>query len=140
MADAEDASPVEPVESLELIELVELLDTHPNAPRNGPVWLAFALVVLSGVLGGLIGYSLVSATCSETSPLLRRLLSDAGTGVDAPSRSCAVQQIGGSLAGSLIAALGTAIVAVLVLRAMAEWRKAPPRPAQNAASREGRSR
>jgi ABC-type Fe3+ transport system permease subunit len=116
MADADDMSQF------------ELLDTHPNAPRQGPVWLAFALVVLASVFGGLIGYSLVAATCSETAPLLQRLLAGADTGVGASSRSCALQQIGGSLAGALIAALGTAIVAVLVLRAMAEWRQAPPRP------------
>jgi hypothetical protein len=105
---------------------VELLDSHPNAPRRGPVWLAFGLVVLAGVLGGLIGTSLVGATCSETPPLLQRVLAGAGTGVLAPERSCTAPALGATFAGSLIAALGTAIVAVLVLRAMAEWRKTPP--------------
>jgi hypothetical protein len=104
----------------------ELLDTHPNAPRRGPVWLAFGLVVLAGVMGGLIGSSLVGATCTETPPLLQRVLAGAEPLVLAPRRSCTVQQLGGSLSGALIAALGTAVVAVLVLRAMAEWRKTPP--------------
>ena len=103
-----------------------ILDTHPNAPRRGPVYLAFGLVVLAGVLGGLIGSSLVSATCSTRPPLLQRVLHGIEPLVAAPERSCTTQQFGGTLGGALIAALGTAVVAVLVLRAMAEWRKTPP--------------
>lgn len=104
-----------------------LLDTHPNAPRQGPVWLAFASVVVAGVLGGLIGSSLIAATCAETPSLLERLLAAAGTGVDASRSSCTWPKLGGGLLGGIVAALGTAIVAVLVLRAMAEWRRTPPR-------------
>ncbi len=106
-----------------------LLDSHPNAPRRGPVYLAFGLVVAAGVLGGLIGWSLVDATCSETPPLLRRLLAGAVDGFGAPRRSCVAQQTAGALAGAVAAALGCAVVAVLTLRAMAEWRKTPPRAA-----------
>jgi hypothetical protein len=104
-----------------------LLDTHPNAPRQGPVWLAFSSVVVAGVLGGLIGSSLVAATCSETPSLLERVLAGAGTGVDASRSSCTWPKIGGGILGGVVAALGTAVVAVLVLRAMAEWRRTPPR-------------
>jgi hypothetical protein len=105
-----------------------LLDTHPNAPRRGPVYLAFALVVLAGVLGGLIGWSLADATCTEQAPLLRRLLAGAIGRIDAPRRSCVAQETGGALGGALIAASGCAVVAVLALRAMAEWRRSPPPP------------
>ncbi len=103
----------------------ELLDTHPNAPRKGPVWLAFALVVASGLMGALIGSSLVGATCSERPPLLQRVLAGAEPLIGAPQRSCTAPQLGGTLAGAIMAAVGTGIVAVLVLRAMAEWRKTP---------------
>lgn len=104
----------------------ELLATHPNAPRKGPVYLAFGLVVVAGVLGALIGYSLITATCDETAPLLQRLLAGAVPGIDAPERSCTARELGGGLAGTVIAAFGCAVVAVLVLRAMAEWKKTPP--------------
>lgn len=104
-----------------------LRETHPNAPRQGPVWLAFGLVVFAGVLGGLIGSSLVAASCSETPSLLERVLAGAGTGVDAPRTSCTWPEVGGGVVGGIVAALGTAIVAVLVLRAMAEWRRTPPK-------------
>ncbi len=103
-----------------------VLDSHPNVPRRGPVYLAFGLVVVAGVLGGLIGSSLVSATCSTRPPLLQRVLNGIEPLVGAPQRSCTAQQLAGTLGGALIAALGTAVVAVLVLRAMAEWRKTPP--------------
>jgi hypothetical protein len=124
-------APAEPestdsVTSASPLDDFSLLDTHPNVPRRGPVYLAFGLVVVAGVLGGLIGSSLVSATCSTTPPLLQRVLNGIEPLVGAPRRSCTPQQFTGTLGGALIAALGTAVVAVLVLRAMAEWRRTPP--------------
>jgi len=35
---------------------------HPNLPRRGALRLAFAGIALSGILGGLIGYGLITTS------------------------------------------------------------------------------
>jgi len=87
----------------------------------------FAAVVVAGVLGALIGWGLVRAGCDEELRLGHRVLGSI-TGYDAPSRSCAPFLVGGALAGTLVAALGTGVVGVLLLRAQSEWRAHPPQP------------
>jgi hypothetical protein len=67
--------------------------------------LAFASILFGGVLGGLIGYSLIRVQSRNSS----------GT----------TKALGASL-GALLIAGGTAILAVLVLRAMGEWRRVDP--------------
>jgi hypothetical protein len=63
--------------------------------------LAFVSILLGGLAGALIGYALVDIQYSGDS----------------------VVPVGlGLLIGSIVAAGGTAIVAVLVLRALGEWR------------------
>ena len=64
--------------------------------------LAFAAILLAGVCGGLIGASLVNIQCKG----------DCST----PSGIAAVF-------GALVCAAGVAVVVVLVLRAMGEWRR-----------------
>lgn len=64
--------------------------------------LAFVAILFAGAAGGLIGASFVGLTCDG----------DCGT----------AQGLGG-VAGALFAAGGVAVVAVLVLRAMGEWRR-----------------
>jgi hypothetical protein len=77
----------------------------PMLPSRGVYLFAFAAVVFAGVLGGIIGYG----------------IADVGSDSDAA-------KFVGTLLGSIIAAGGVGIVAVLVLRAMAEWRRTnPPR-------------
>jgi hypothetical protein len=69
--------------------------------------LAFASVLLGGACGGVIGWALMDLQYKGNHAL-------AGVGI---------------LVGALVAAAGTAVVAVLVLRAMTEWRSiqhAPP--------------
>ena len=70
---------------------------------------AFAAICLGGVAGGLIGYSLVRMQCDG---------------------DCALPLGLGIFVGAVIAAGGMSIVAVLVLRAVGEWRElqdtAPP--------------
>ncbi len=61
---------------------------------------AFVAILVAGLAGGLIGYTLVRLQCSGT---------------------CAVQRGIGAFAGSVAAALGMSVVAVLVLRAVGEW-------------------
>ena len=63
---------------------------------------AFAAIVLAGLAGGLIGYSLVKLQCDG---------------------DCAVPEGLGILIGAVATAAGMSIVAVLVLRAVGEWRE-----------------
>ena len=63
---------------------------------------AFVAILLSGLAGGLIGYSLISLQCEG---------------------DCALPEGLGLLVGALVAAGGMSIVAVLVMRAIGEWRE-----------------
>jgi putative membrane protein len=64
--------------------------------------LAFVAILVGGLCGGLIGYSVTDLQCTS---------------------GCGGAKAGlGALIGALLAAGGVAVVAVLVLRAMAEWR------------------
>ena len=63
---------------------------------------AFAAICLGGLAGALIGHSLVELQCEGDCALPRGL---------------------GILVGAVIAASGMSIVAVLVLRALGEWRE-----------------
>ena len=72
-------------------------------PSRGAFLLAFGGVVLAGILGGIIGYGIADVSSqSDLSHLI------------------------GVFVGSIIGAGGVGIVAVLVLRAMAEWRRQNP--------------
>ncbi len=64
--------------------------------------MAFAAILISGFAGGLIGYTLVKLQCSG---------------------SCDTPKGIGILLGALMAAGGMSVVAVLVLRAVGEWRQ-----------------
>ena len=63
--------------------------------------IAFVSILLGGLAGGLIGYSLVRVQCDGECGL--------GKGLSA-------------LVGAVLAAAGMSIVAVLVLRALGEWK------------------
>jgi hypothetical protein len=76
-------------------------DAHPYAASRGALIGAFLAVVVAGLSGAAIGYGLVGIGCTG----------DCGT----------VSGVG-ALLGGLLAAGGVAIVAVLLLRSMAEWR------------------
>jgi hypothetical protein len=64
--------------------------------------LAFVAILVGGLAGALIGYGFVDLQCTG---------------------SCATPDAIGALAGAVLAAAGTAVVAVLALRAMGEWRQ-----------------
>lgn len=81
------------------------IPAHPNVPRRAGVALALSGVVVAGLLGVLIGWGLVDTTCTG---------------------SCGGALAAGSMIGGAGAAIGAGIVAVLVLRAMAEWKRHPP--------------
>jgi hypothetical protein len=83
----------------------ELLGVGPTAlPSVRARAVAFAAILVAGLCGGLIGRSLVQIQCSG---------------------SCSTSSAVGGLAGALTGAAGVAVVAVLVLRAMGEWRAGP---------------
>ena len=83
-------------------------------PSVGVRIAAFAAICLSGLAGALIGYSLVSLQCDG---------------------DCAVWSGLGLLIGALTAAGGMAIVAVLVMRAIGEWREVEDRTGAGHAAR-----
>lgn len=89
---------------------------QPPAPADGDEWapapgrppvsraaafLAFLAVVLGGLSGAAIGFGLVGIECQG---------------------DCGTPEGAGALLGGLLGAGGVAVVAVLVLRAMAEWK------------------
>ena len=110
--------------------------SHPNAPRRGTLALAFAGIVVTGLLGGTIGWGLVDTSCSETPTVAERLLDDV-PGYDIDRASCDVRLLGGALAGTVLAAGGAGVVAGLMLRAQSEWRAHPPGAAPPRRARSG---
>jgi hypothetical protein len=64
--------------------------------------LAFISILIGGLAGALIGYALVDVQTDNASGLLLGI---------------------GILLGAVLSAAGTAVVAVLVLRALGEWRE-----------------
>lgn len=67
---------------------------------------AFACIVVAGLCGGLIGYAFADLQCSG---------------------DCTVPDGLGALAGAAIGAGGVAVVVVLAIRAMGEWRSTQER-------------
>jgi hypothetical protein len=103
------------------------IPAHPNVPRRAAVWLAFGGVMVSGILGGTIGWGLVNSSCSDKPMTVQRLLA-AIPGYRTHVPSCDSYRLIGAVTGAAVCALGAAIVAVLALRAMSEWRSHPPPP------------
>lgn len=83
-------------------------------PPVGVRVAAFVAILLSGLAGATIGYSLVSLQCDG---------------------DCGVGKGLGILIGALVAAGGMAVVAVLVMRAMGEWRDVTDRESAGHAPR-----
>lgn len=81
-------------------------DTRPLSAIPSPLAraLAFVAILVGGVAGGLIGFGFVDLQCTG---------------------DCTTAAAIGAVVGALVAAAGTAVVAVLVLRAMGEWRARP---------------
>lgn len=75
--------------------------------------LAFVAIVLGGTAGGFIGYAFVDLQVTGDAALWTGL---------------------GALVGAVAAAIGTAVVVVLTLRAMGEWRTIQARDEARAAA------
>jgi hypothetical protein len=82
--------------------------TPPMLPSRWAYLLAFGGVVLAGILGGIIGYGIADVS-SQTD----------------------LSHVVGAFIGAVIGAGGVGVVAVLVLRAMAEWRRFGPADRSN---------
>jgi hypothetical protein len=76
-------------------------EEHPYAASRGALIGAFVAVVVAGLSGAAIGYGLVDIGCHG---------------------DCSTASGIAALFGGLVAAGGVAIVAVLLLRSMAEWK------------------
>lgn len=83
-------------------------------PSVGVRVAAFVSILIAGAAGGFIGYSLIELQCDG----------DCGLPIGI-----------GLLVGALTAAIGMAIVAVLVMRALGEWREFEDRTAAGHAPR-----
>jgi hypothetical protein len=82
--------------------------TAPTAlPSVGARVLGFVAIVASGLVGAFIGYSFTDLQCHG---------------------ACGTPDALGGLVGALIGAIGVAIVVVLALRAMGEWKTIQHRP------------
>ncbi len=77
-------------------------DSLSALPSTAARAMAFISILIGGLAGGLIGYSLVDVQCDG---------------------NCGLPLGLGILIGSVVSAGGTAIVAVLVLRALGEWKE-----------------
>jgi hypothetical protein len=77
--------------------------TPPMLPSRWAYVLAFAGVVFAGILGAIIGFGIADVSSHSD-----------------------IAHVVGMVIGALIGAGGVGIVAVLVLRAMAEWRRHGP--------------
>ncbi|MFM8303080.1 MAG: hypothetical protein ACKOA9_02090 [Actinomycetota bacterium] len=80
-------------------------DAPPTLPSRAAFLLAFSSILVAGLLGGVIGYGLGDISAGE----------DGG-----------LQPLLWAVVGAVVAGGGVGIVAVLVLRAQAEWRRVPP--------------
>ena len=79
------------------LPLTRLAAAAPSAPARG---LAFGSIIVGGVCGGLIGFAFTDLQCDD---------------------GCTAWAGLSGVVGAIVGAIGVAIVAVLVLRAMDEW-------------------
>ena len=74
----------------------------PSAlPSRGARFLAFAAILTDGLCGGLIGFSITRFQCVG---------------------DCSTNKSLGGLLGAVLGATGVAVISVLALRAMGEWK------------------
>ncbi len=84
----------------------------------------FAAIVVAGALGGGIGYGLVNTSCPKEPTLAEQLL-ETVPGFHASTPSCDGKILAGAIVGTVLAAIGAGVVAMLMLRAQSEWRAHP---------------
>jgi len=95
-------------------------------PPVGARLLAFLAIVVAGVCGGVIGYAVTDLQCGPDDRASPRgaAVDEAAEAIgDDGNDGCATVAGLGALGGAVLGAGGVAVVATLVLRAMAEWRR-----------------
>jgi hypothetical protein len=90
-----------------------------SLPSTGARVLAFAAILVGGLCGGMIGYSITDLQCEG---------------------SCTTNTALGGAIGAVLGALGVAVIAVLALRAMGEWKTIQAREAENQRARKDNRR
>lgn len=96
--------------------------TPTALPSTTARLLAFVAILLGGLCGALIGYSVADLQCgTETRPAARSAQEDDPD--DADDGGCGAVLGIGAFGGAVAGAGGVAVISVLVLRAMAEWRR-----------------
>ncbi len=119
-------------------------EPHPSPPARtytptalppvGARVLAFVAIIVAGICGGLITYSITNLQCGSDDGRAAIVLPAAPPGEQAPATpngelapddGCTTIAGLGGLLGAIASAAGVAIIAVLVLRAMSEWRLTP---------------
>lgn len=100
---------------------------RPTAlPSSGARFLAFVAILIGGLCGGLIGWSVTDLQCGGERTIVVNREGPTTTSIvpaEDDGGDCTAWNGVGGLTGAVIGAGGTAVVAVLVLRAMAEWRR-----------------
>ena len=79
----------------------DTFDTGPG-PSRAAFFLAYSGVVLAGLVGAAIGYGWADIGCHG---------------------NCETSLAVATIVGAIVGATGTGVIAVLILRAMAEWRR-----------------
>ncbi|MBW8827464.1 MAG: hypothetical protein JF603_14105 [Acidobacteria bacterium] len=104
--------------------------TPTALPSRAARLLAFVAIVVGGLCGGLIGWSVTDLQCGGGNtrivlgaPASTTTTTTTTTTPPADESGCTTWSAGGALLGALAGAGGTGIVSVLVLRAMGEWRR-----------------
>lgn len=83
-------------------DVAQNTDSLSALPSSVARILAFVAILIGGLAGGVIGYALVDVQCTGDCDVLLGI---------------------GIVTGSVVSAAGTAVVAVLGLRALGEWRE-----------------
>ena len=102
--------------------------TPTALPSRGARVLAFLAIVVGGLCGGLIGWSVTGLQCGGgDTTIVLGVPASSTTTTSVPDGSdddgCTTWSATGALVGALAGAGGTGVVSVLVLRAMGEWRR-----------------
>ena len=106
--------------------------TPTALPPVGARLAAFAAIVVGGICGGLLTFAIVDLQCAGDGAGARQVLGEAAPGAPsagqrqppaAGDRGCDLVAGGAGLLGAVASAGGVSVVSVLVLRAMAEWRR-----------------
>ena len=101
--------------------------TPTALPSRAARALAFVAIVVGGLCGGLIGWSVTDLQCGDHSaadlPIERSATTTTVVAAPGDGDRCTTWSAGGALVGAVGGAGGVGVVSVLVLRAMGEWRR-----------------